>query len=436
MLYFLIFFSGLVLGSVVFIFLFRKKQPFIETEKTQIQIERDRLLQENQDYKQREIKWVESVSSLKRDKEHSDKQLEDQKNHYKEKLQDKENYLKDKLQEREIYFKQQYEKINMAFENTANKIFKENTKSYREETTKNLFQILQPFKEDIEKFKDSVKGFESKGQHLENTITDFKAINKEMRDGSLRLTQVLRGDSQTQGQFGEFVLERILEKSGLRKGEEFIVQGQGLELKDEKGAFLKPDVIVRLPDDKHIVIDSKASFKHYHEYCSSHTENEKQQSLKKVLSSIDSHIKNLSPKSYHFSEKLKTPDFTLMFIPNEGIFSLVSQDLFEKAWEKEVVLVSPTTLFATLKTINSIWKIERQNKNAQEIAKQSGLLYDKFVGFLSDINDMGKGLKTAQNTYDKAYNKLTGRGNLISKAEKIKELGAKTKKILPQNLIS
>ena len=331
------------------------------------------------------------------------------------------NYYK-KLEEQA---RQLTEKTKSDFKNIANKIFSENTKSYREESTKNLSQILNPFREDIENFKKSIQTFENKEKFLDETLKDFKNINTQMRDDAKELTQALQGDVRTQGQWGEFVLSNILEKSGLREGEEFIIQGQGLEIKDEAGNFVRPDVIIKLPDNKHIIIDSKVSFTHYKDHSSSNTKEQKKETLKKVLSSIRTHIDNLSSKKYPFFDNLQTPDFTLMFIPNEGVFALVTQakDLFEQAWKKSIVLVSPTTLYATLRTVASIWKIEKQNKNAEKIAKQGGELYDKFVGFLEDMGNIDNSLRKARYSYNEAMGKLSdSRGNLIQKAQNFKKL--------------
>ena len=214
-------------------------------------------------------------------------------------------------------------------------------------------------------------------------------------------------------------------------------------LKDVEGQSFRPDAVVKLPDNKYIVIDSKAPFKYYFEYRSAKTEKEKEEAFKNILNSVESHIKGLSPKQYHFllseeKEYLRTPDFTLMFIANEGTFTLITQskDIFEKAWKQSIILVSPTTLYATLRTIASIWKIERQNKNAKEIAKASGDLYDKFVSFVEDMEKIGKGINTAQESYQNAFNKLDkGRGNLIGRADKIKKLGAETKKKLSNKYV-
>ena len=454
MLTFLFFSLGFVLGAGLIFFWLdknRKKSLQIKIEKEQMEKEREQLLSENQNYRQKERDWIEQSASFK----NLEKELGNQKNRYEDKIQEKEEYFKqlekktkqelenqknhyeDKIQERKGHFKQLEEKAKVFFKNTAHEIFSESTKSYREESTKNLSQILKPFKEDIEGFKESIQGFENKERFLDETLKSFTDINSKMRDDAIKLTQALRGDAKTQGQWGEFVLENILEKSGLRKGEEFIIQGQGLGIKDEKGSFIKPDVIVKLPDNKHIIIDSKVSLTHY---TSSNGQEKKNGLLEKTVRSLNSHIDNLSSKKYQLSEGLKTPDFVLMFIPNEGAFALATQaqgDLFEKAWKQSIVIVSPTTLYATLRTIASLWKIERQNKNVEEIAKQGGLLYDKFVGFLEDMSKIDASLKTARTSYDSAVKKLDeGKGSLVRRVQNLKKLGARAQKAIPASFKS
>ena len=456
---------SIALSALVFVLLFfllKLKESPLKQETDSLQ----KLLEEKETYRQKELDLEKKLSSLESEnknfqdrltelaEQHKEKiqvqeqgfenQINKQKEYYEEKIQVQEKHYKEKLEEREKSFKEQTDKLNLVFKNVANEVFSENTKSYREETTKNLSQLLQPFREDIEGFKKTVHGFESRGKFLEETLTTFKNINTEMRDKTRSLAQALKGETKTQGEFGEFVLENILERSGLRKNEEFFTQAY---LKDEEGQSFRPDAVVKLPDNKYIVIDSKAPFKYYLEYRSATTEKEKEEAFKNMLNSVESHIKGLSPKQYHFllSEKkelsfkdLRTPDFTLMFIANEGIFTLITQakDIFEKAWKQSIVLVSPTTLYATLRTIASIWKIERQNKNAKEIAKASGDLYDKFVAFVDDMEKIGKGINTAQESYLTAFNKLDkGRGNLIGRAEKIKKLGAETKKKLSDKYV-
>ncbi|MEM9023447.1 MAG: DNA recombination protein RmuC, partial [Bacteroidota bacterium] len=250
------------------------------------------------------------------------------------------------------------------------------------------------------------------------------------------LTNALKGDNKKQGNWGEVILERVLERSGLVKGQEYVTQ---FSTENVDGQKIQPDVIVHLPDDKHIIIDAKVSLVHYDQYVNASEEAEKALALKAHLASLRNHIKGLGDKNYQTAANLSTPDFVLLFVPIEASFSVAIQtdlDLFGYAWDRKVVLVSPTTLLATLRTISSIWKQERQSKNVQQIAKEGGLLYDKFVGFLEDMETIQKGLERSQSAYDAAMNKLqSGNGNLIGKAVKLRKLGAKTNKDIPEHLI-
>ncbi len=464
MLFFLYFALGFILGCCALIFFRPSKNQY---QLSQFKAEKERLQQEldsqRENYEEkirwRDKGWTEQLndqkthnenlekklshltektedgikrsSSLEKENEQFKKELGAQKERFEEQIREKEKNFSERMasqqklyKELEEKSKQLTEKTKLDFQNIANKIVSENRKSFGEESTKSLSQILSPFRDDIESFKKSIQTFDSKGKFLDETLKDFKNINTQMRDGAKELTQALRGDIKAQGQWGEFVLANILEKSGLREGEEFIIQGKGL--KDDAGNFMRPDVIVKLPDNKHIVIDSKVSFSH--DYHSLHTKEQKEEALKKILHSLRSHIESLSSKKYTSSADLQTPDFTLMFVPNEGVFSLVTQtaDLFEQAWKKSIVIVSPTTLYASLRTIASIWKIEKYNKNAKEIAKRGGALYDKFAGFLKDMGSIGGSLNKARDSYDAAMGKLqTGQGNLLRRAEQLKKLEQK-----------
>ena len=421
---FLLFFCGFVLGAVlVFIWLNKKKSQSerMKIEKEHIEKERENLFSENQEYKQKESSWIEQTASLKTNNENLKKELENQKNIYEEKLNTQEKQYEDKIQERKEHFEKLEKQTKEVFENIANKIFSEN----REKSTKNISQILEPFKKDIDNFKKSVDGQE---KFLSETITRFTNINSKMRDETNKLTQALKSDIKAQGNWGEVVLGNILEKSGLMEGEDFFLQAKGLKLKSDQRSSLRPDAVVKLPKNKYFVIDSKVSFTHYQEYISSNTE----EHLTKFLNSVSSHIDNLSSKKYEFAEDIKTSGFTLMFVPNEGMFSLAIQNkkgLFEKAWEQSIVIVGPTTLMATLRTVASIWEIEKQNKHTEEIAKQGRLLYDRFVSFLEDMGKIDMGLKTARDSYDKAIVKLKeGNTSLLKNSQRLEKLENKLEK--------
>jgi DNA recombination protein RmuC len=265
-------------------------------------------------------------------------------------------------------------------------------------------------------------------------------MNDKMSTETTNLTKALRGESKTQGDWGEVILERILEASGLREGEEYITQGRDMKLRDEHNKHLKPDVIINLPDDKHIIVDSKTSLTHYYDYTNAENGAKKEAALKNFINSVRNHVKDLSGKNYEYLEKLHAPEFVFMFMPIEGAFSLAVQsdkELFNFAWSKRIVIISPSTMFANLQTVASMWRLEQQNKNTLEIARQSGDLYDKFVGFVEDMLKIEKSLKNTETSFLSAMNKLhDGRGNLITRAEKIKALGVKTKKELPKELIA
>ncbi|MCY4513211.1 MAG: DNA recombination protein RmuC [Bdellovibrionales bacterium] len=326
----------------------------------------------------------------------------------------------------------------MEFEKLTQNLLEEKAKIYKTRSEESLNAILSPLKTKIMDFQKQVADcYEREGRErhsLEATVKELQKAHQNALQETARLTEALKGSSKVQGDWGEVVLERILEDSGLRKDEEFILQGKGLELKTDEGNRLKPDVVVRLPEERHIVIDSKVSLIHYHEYMKANTQEEKEKWAGQMIQALSQHINSLSEKSYSVSDKLIAPDFTFMFIPLEGVFSLVlhlEQALFEKAWNKHIVIVTPTTLLASLRTVASIWKMDRQNKNAKKIASESGKMYDKLVGFVNDMKNIGRGLEMAEKSYTEAFNKLKhGRGNLLGRAEKIKKLGAASSKDL------
>jgi DNA recombination protein RmuC len=264
----------------------------------------------------------------------------------------------------------------------------------------------------------------------------LKDMNQQITQEAKNLTQALKGGTKTQGSWGEFILESILEKSGLVKGREYKVQEV---IYSEEGRRFQPDVIVNLPENKSVIIDSKVSLVAYEKFISGEGDIQKQLALKEHIASIKNHIKNLSSKNYQSLYQLESLDFVLMFMPIEPAFALaVQQDanLFNDAFDKNIVIVSPSTLLATLRTVASIWRAENQNRNALEIARQSGALYDKFQSLITDLIDLGKRITTLQRGYEEAMKKLhTGKGNLISSVERIKQLGANTTKSLPQQLL-
>ena len=349
--------------------------------------------------------------------------------------------LQTKLSEQKSEVEKLQEKFTKEFENLANKIFEEKGNRFTEQNKEKLNEIINPLREQINKFeqkvedtnKESIKGQAS----LKEQLQMLKEMNQQVTQEAKNLTTALKGQSKTQGNWGEFILESILEKSGLVKGREYVVQES---ITAESGKRFQPDVIINLPENKSIIIDSKVSLVGYEKFVSSEDENQKQLGLREHINSIRSHIKNLSGKNYQNLYQLESLDFVLMFMPIEPAFAYAVQNdpsIFSDAFEQNIVIVSPSTLLATLRTISSIWRQESQNKNAVEIARQSGEMLDKFAAFVDDLISVGKGLVGAKDNYDKAMNKLTeGRGNLISRSEKIKKLGAKASKSLPPNVLN
>jgi DNA recombination protein RmuC len=347
---------------------------------------------------------------------------------------------RERLGEQEQVIQDIQQKFQKEFEAIAEKLLKEKSKEFVDVNRTNLDSILNPLKENLKAFEDKVDKVYNMEAAERNTmkgvITQLMELNKQISDEAQNLTKALKGDNKKQGNWGEVILEKVLERSGLVKDHEYRLQAS---LTGADGTRLQPDVVIDLPDDKHLIIDSKVSLIAYERLVNCETEEERKLFSKAHVESIRSHVNGLSSKNYHDLYGINSPDFVMLFIPIESSFSFAVQidsELFSYAWEKQVVIVSPSTLLATLRTVASIWKQERQNRNVLEIARLSGSMYDKFVGFVSDMESIGKNIKQSQSAYDSAINKLTeGNGNLTKTAEKIKSLGAKANKQLDQKYI-
>ncbi len=334
-----------------------------------------------------------------------------------------------------------HEKLTKEFESIANRILVERSKEVSDHNNQKIADILSPLKERILQFEKKVDDAYEKEVRdklsLKAEVTRLFELNHKISEEAGNLTRALKGDVKKLGNWGEVILERVLEQSGLTKGREY-----RREVVDENlsGNQIRPDVIVDLPEGKHIIIDSKLSLYSYEKFINSSDEKVKAEALKSHKERLRQHVKDLFEKNYISAKKLNTPDFVLMFIPVEASFAVAVEndtELFSFAWEKKIVPVSPSTLLATLKTVSSIWRQENQNKNAMEIARQSGALYDKFVGFITDIEKIGGSMQQLQNNYDSALSKLqSGKGNLISRAEKIKKLGAKSSKSIDDRYLN
>lgn len=348
--------------------------------------------------------------------------------------------LQSKLEDQKAELEKLNERFAHEFKNLANEIFEEKSKKFTEQNKTNIHDLLNPLKEKIGEFQKKVEDSNKEGAErnasLVTQIKHLSDLNKQITKEAENLAKALKGDSKAQGNWGEVILERILEKSGLEKGREY--ETQVSETGDD-GKRYQPDVVIRLPDNKHVIVDSKVSLTAYERFVNEENEADKLVQLKLHINSIKTHIKGLSEKSYQNLYGLDGLDFVLLFIPIEPAFTLAvqhDQDLFNDAYSRNIVIVSPTTLIATLRTIASIWKQEYQNKNAIEIARQGGALYDKFQSFTEDLISIGKHLNGTQKAYQESMKKLSeGSGNLVKRAEGLKKLGAKASKQMDERLL-
>lgn len=332
-------------------------------------------------------------------------------------------------------YESERETLKTEFKNLANEILETNSKKLSEQNKEKLDLILNPLGEKLDEFKQRVEQTHTaqtkETASLKEQIKQMAELNQKMSDDAKNLTKALKGDNKAQGNWGEVILLRILEKSGLTKGREYNIQESSTT---DDGRRLQPDVVINLPDDKFLIVDSKVSLTAYEKIVSADDEKEAEQIVKQHITSIRAHVKGLSDKNYQLIHGDKSPDFVLLFIPIEPAFALALQndnDLYYEAFEKNIVIVSPSTLLATLGTIQSVWKQEYQNKNAQEIAQRGGALYDKFVNFVDSMSEIGQRIHQTQISYDEAMNRLrSGRGNLVRQAEMMKELGVQSTKKL------
>jgi DNA recombination protein RmuC len=331
-------------------------------------------------------------------------------------------------------------RFRTEFENLANKILEEKSTRFAAQNQANLNQVLGPLRQQIGEFRTKVEEIHRNDVAdravLKTQLESLAKTNNSMSEEAKNLTLALKGDSKAQGAWGELVLERVLESSGLRRGQEFTVQET---LKSADGSWLRPDVIIHLPERRHLVVDSKVSLTAYERYCSSREPEAGRLALQEHVRSIRKHVAELAAKGYQDLHHISTPEFVFMFVPVEPALTCALQadrSLFNEAFEKRIILVTPSTLLATLRTVAQIWKQEKQTRNALEIARRSGALYDKFVGFYSDLQVLGEKLNDTNAAYAAALNKLkTGRGNLVKSAEDLRNLGARATKELPADTV-
>ena len=332
------------------------------------------------------------------------------------------------------------ERFSKEFENLANRIFDQKSEKFTLLNKENIQNLLDPLGEKIKSFEQKVEknntDFIQRHAQLGEQLQHLNTQNLKISEEAINLTKALKGDNKMQGNWGEMILERVLERSGLQKGSEYLVQ-QNFQNSD--GKRMMPDVIIQLPGNKKMIVDSKVSLNAYERYMNEQIDSDKETHLKNHLISLRSRVDELSAKNYHLIYEMESPDFVLLFIPIEAAFALASNmypNLYNDAFDKNIIIVTPTTLLAVLKTIDSMWQNEKQKQNAIDIANQAGALYDSFTNLTEDLLKVGKQIGTVQNTYDTAMKKLTGKGNLIKKVENLKKLGARASKQLDANLLN
>lgn len=350
------------------------------------------------------------------------------------------SHLQEQLQGERKQIQEMQQTLTERFKGIADNLLLESARQLQEQHRERLSDILSPFKETMSRFEKKIDENQREAikdnQSLKEQLLNLQKLNQSIGEEARNLTTALKGQSKTQGGWGEVILERILEKSGLCRGREYSVQTSHLT---EEGRRLQPDVIVHLPENKNLVIDSKVSLLAFERYCNCDDEERKAAELQEHVASVRRHVKELAAKSYQRLYGLPSLDFVLMFVPVEPAFNEAvhaDPDLYTDAFELNIIIVSTSTLLATLRTIASIWRQENQNKNAMEIARLGGELYDKFAGFLTDLLELGRKIKSAQDSFDDALSKLSkGRGNLLRRAEELKKLGAKAGKAIEPSLL-
>ena len=417
-------FIGLIIGAIIGYLLFKNKGgdasalqnenallranlEKIENDKQSFQYKLDEL---NKVLKEKEIELTRVQTELSGFKKHDE-------------------VLNEEIAKIHIQYKDQFKLL-------AGEILKENSKEFSTSSNK----MLEPLREKLKDFEETVRKKIQEdtktSEFLKYELNALKSLNQQISEEAHNLTKALKGEVKTQGNWGELILEKIMERSGLVKDTEYKTQ---VSLNNVDGDKIQPDVVVYLPDEKHIIIDAKVSLTAYEAYVSENDEVKKSLALKEHIGSVKSHIKKLSEKQYQSSKEIQAPDFVLMFLPIESSFSIAIKedvDIFNFAWDKNIVIVSPSTLLATLRTVASLWKQEKQSRNVIQIADEAGKLYDKFVGFLDDFKAIGSSISKTQQNYDNAFGKLSsGNGNVIGKIEKLKELGAKSSKQIDKNLL-
>jgi len=399
----------------------REENLGIQTLLSGMEVEKDMLKEQVRDSKLIQEKYTQSISEISELRV----RLEEERSQNTEKLE---------------LLKNAEETMKLQFSKLANDIFEQKSKVHAEQNKLQLDTILKPFKEQVTNFGKKIEEnyiTETKERHLlKDQIVQLRSLNERLSDDANNLTKALKGENKTQGNWGELILERILENSGLREGHEYETQAS---YKDEEGKRFQPDVLIHLPDDKDIIVDSKVSLVAYERYMNAQDEEQRTKARKEHISSVRGHIKGLSDKKYEDLVGLRSLDFVLLFMPIESAYMLALEDdssFFQETIKQNIMVVGPSTLLVTLRTIEYIWRNERQEQNAQEIADKAANLYDKFVGFVEDMEKIGGQISKTQSSYDEAMKKLSsGTGNLIKRTDDMKKLGIKTKKNIQKKLL-
>ncbi|WP_264525115.1 DNA recombination protein RmuC [Flavobacterium sp. N502536] len=428
---------GIYLGKLLFAARFQSEKVSLEERLkatvNQLQLQKEQLENERRGFEKQLYSISSEKENIRTEKDSLAIQLS-------KKEVDFEN-LWERHKEQKNEVSELQEKFTKEFENLANKILEEKSAKFTEQNSENMKSILLPLQDKIQGFEQKVEQThkESIDYHaaLRQQILGLSEMNAQMSKETLNLTKALKGDSKMQGNWGELVLERVLEKSGLEKGREYEVQQS---FTNAEGNRVLPDVVINLPDGKKMIVDSKVSLVAYEKWINEESELLKVDFLKEHVNSIKRHVEQLGGKNYHDLYQIESPDFVLLFIPIEPAFAIALNEdstLYNKAFDRNIVIVTPTTLLATLRTIDSMWTNQKQQENAFEIARQAGALYDKFEGFVTDLVRIGNKIKDTKTEYENAMSKLVdGRGNLVSSVEKLKKMGAKAKKALPENIIA
>ena len=426
------FFSGLVIGALLIFVFFRARERSLSGETLTLSLRLEEEKRKSADVEDRLMALKQDLESIRDERDELSRanagletRIALEKSHAEEKLALLENAK---------------ESMALKFQNLANQILEEKTARFTEMNQSQLSSLLTPLGEKLKEFGDRVQQSSEKESEqrtiLKSEISKLMELNSMMTRETSSLTQALKGDSRSQGAWGEMILERTLEMSGLKENREFRVQAS---FTDEEGARLRPDIIIDLPEGRHLVVDSKVSLTAYERSLSESVPEEKKRQTLLHLQSVRGHLNDLSRKDYRSIHSLSSLDFVLMFIPIESAYALAVETdpgLIGEALEKNVLIVYPGTLLMALRTIAHVWRYEDQNRNALEIARQAGALYDKFVGFVTDLKDVGEKLEKARKSYEMAYGKLSlGKGNLVRSSERLRELGVKTGKSLPEQLL-